>query len=322
MQEKTLHIAEKAKIWFTISLVLIAISVGSLIFRGLNFGIDFAGGSVITIDLHQKFETKDIRTITNNYDKTADITYAGKNQHEVVISTKKSLNNQERKKLFAAFQKKYNLKKKDLISVDNITASVGAETTRNTIIASLVAIGLMLIYITIRFEFYFGLASIIALCHDIILTIGFYTVFQLQVNSPFIAAILTILGYSINDTIVVFDRIRENRKTMPMTNEAELANMMNASTTQTMRRSLNTYFTTLIAIVALLIFGVDSIRQFVLPLIVGISCGTYSSIFIASPLWIVFQKKFKKSEFHKASSKRGRHRSKAKKIEGTDKVLV
>lgn len=319
MQKKTLHIAERTKLWFTISLILIAISVGSLLFRGLNFGIDFAGGSVITIDLHQQFKTKDVKAITKDYDKTADITYAGKDKQEVVISTKKSLNNKERKELFAAFQKKYHLKKKDLISVDNITASVGSETTRNTIIASLVAIGLMLIYITIRFEFYFGLASILALCHDIIITIGFYSVFQLQVNSPFIAAILTILGYSINDTIVVFDRIRENRKVMPMNNEQDLMKIVNSSTTQTMRRSLNTYFTTLIAIVALLIFGVDSIKQFVLPLIVGISCGTYSSIFIASPLWIVFQKRFAKSEYHTAQR---RGRKKSKKVENRDKVVV
>lgn len=306
--KKPLPIVENTKIWLTFSLILIIIAVGGLLIRGLNFGIDFAGGSVVTIDLHQQFKTADIREITDKFDKTADITYSGKKQERVVISTKNSLSNKEQKALFSQFQKKYNLQEKDLISVDNITASIGQETTRNTVIASLVAIALMLVYITIRFEFLFGLASVIALFHDIIITIGVYAVFQIQVNSPFIAAILTILGYSINDTIVVFDRIRENEKFMGMNDEKELAKLVDTSVTQTMRRSLNTSLTTLIAIVALYIFAVDSIRTFVLPLIVGIACGTYSSIFVASPLWVIFQKKFSGSLFHNKKKRQQRQR--------------
>ena len=143
--EKKLPIIEKTKIWLSISLILIAVAVGSILIRGLNYGIDFVGGTIITIDLHQTFDTKDIKSITDAYDKSADITYSGNQKHEVVISTKESLSNSQQKKLFASFKKKYNLKNKDLVSVDNITASVGAETTRNTIIASIVAVVLMLV---------------------------------------------------------------------------------------------------------------------------------------------------------------------------------
>ncbi|MSS20302.1 protein translocase subunit SecF [Pseudoramibacter porci] len=317
--EKKLPIIEKTKIWLSISLILIAVAVGSILIRGLNYGIDFVGGTIITIDLHQTFDTKDIKSITDAYDKSADITYSGNQKHEVVISTKESLSNSQQKKLFASFKKKYNLKNKDLVSVDNITASVGAETTRNTIIASIVAVVLMLVYVTIRFEFYFGLSAVLALVHDIVIVIGVYALFQIQVNSPFIAAILTILGYSINDTIVVFDRIRENEGLIGMSNEQELTHLVDVSVTQTMRRSINTVATTLVAIIALYIFAVDAIRDFALPLIVGIACGCYSSIFVASPLWVIFQKKSSKSKFNakiQRNSRRGqRNRRKAEKIE-------
>lgn len=317
--EKKIPIIEKTKIWLSISLIMIAVAVGAILIRGLNYGIDFVGGTIVTIDLHQTFNTKDIRTITNAYDKSADITYSGKKKHEVVISTKESLSNSQQKKLFASFKKKYNLSNKDLVSVDNITASVGAETTRNTIIASIVAVVLMLVYVTIRFEFYFGLSAVLALIHDIVIVIGVYALFQIQVNSPFIAAILTILGYSINDTIVVFDRIRENEGFIGMSNEQELSNLVDISVTQTMRRSINTVATTLVAIIALYIFAVDAIRDFALPLIVGIACGCYSSIFVASPLWVIFQKKSSRSKFNTKMQKRSRrgqkNRRKVEKIE-------
>ena len=172
---------------------------------------------------------------------------------------------------------------------------------------------------TIRFEFYFGLSAVLALVHDIVIVIGVYALFQIQVNSPFIAAILTILGYSINDTIVVFDRIRENEGLIGMSNEQELTHLVDVSVTQTMRRSINTVATTLVAIIALYIFAVDAIRDFALPLIVGIACGCYSSIFVASPLWVIFQKKSSKSKFNakiQRNSRRGqRNRRKAEKIE-------
>jgi preprotein translocase subunit SecF len=302
---KTYKFVEKTKIWFTISIVLIAISLGSWAIMGLNFGIDFVGGTIITINLHTQFTTDEIREITNDYDTSADITYSGDAQDQVVISTKESLDTEQRAELFSKFQKKYNLAASDLISADTITPSVGAETTRNAVLACLVAMALMLVYVSFRFEFYFGLAAIIALFHDIIIVLGVYALFRIQVNSPFIAAELTILGYSINDTIVVFDRIRENETIMGM---RDLPNLVNASISQTLKRSINTVATTLIAILALYIWGVASIRDFALPLIVGIASGCYSSIFVASPLWVIFQKHSKKSRYNSKQQKDNKKR--------------
>ena len=256
---KTLKLVEKSKIWFSIAIVLVLISVGSLLIRGLNFGIDFVGGTIVTIDLHTQFNTDDARQITDQYDKSAEITYAGDGQDRIVISTKESLDTDQRKELFNQFKDKYSLQDSDLVSVDTVTATVGSETARNAVVASAIAVLLMLIYITFRFEFYFGLSAIIALLYDITIVIGVYALFQIQVN---------------------------------------------VSVSQTLKRSINTVVTTLLAILALYIFGVEAIRSFALPLIVGIVSGCYSSIFVASPLWVQFQKRFPNSKSNKKNKKR------------------
>jgi preprotein translocase SecF subunit len=144
----------------------------------------------------------------------------------------------------------------------------------------------MLAYITFRFELRFGIAAIIALIHDVLFMLSVYSILRIPVNSPFVAAILTILGYSINDTIVVFDRIRENLRLLKKNNFAEVANI---SISQTLSRSINTSVTTLVTIVALYVLGVEQIREFALPLMAGVLGGTYSSIFIASPAWVMLK---------------------------------
>ncbi|MEO1814197.1 MAG: protein translocase subunit SecF [Acetobacterium sp.] len=280
--KKNIQVVEKSKIWFAVSLILIAISIGSLFINGLNFGIDFIGGTIVTIELNSPFETSDAKALIEEYDSSADVTYAGEAKTQVIISTKKDLSTEERQALFAKFQEKYNLEDTDLLSIDTVSPSIGAEMANSAMIAAVVAVLLMLVYITFRFEFMFGLAAIIALVHDLIIVLGVYSIFQIQVNSPLIAALLTILGYSINDTIVVFDRIRENR---PKFGKYDFASLVDTSVTQTLRRSINTSFTTLLAIGALYAFGVPAVQDFALPLMVGIVSGTYSSIFIASTLW-------------------------------------
>lgn len=284
--KKNIQVAEKSKIWFAVSLILIAISVGSLFINGLNFGIDFIGGTIVTIELNTPFETSDAKALIEEYDSSADVTYAGEAKTQVIISTKKDLSTEDRQALFSKFQEKYNLEDTDLLSIDTVSPSIGAEMANSAMIAAVVAVLLMLVYITFRFEFMFGLAAIIALVHDLIIVLGVYSIFQIQVNSPLIAALLTILGYSINDTIVVFDRIRENR---PKFGKYDFASLVDTSVSQTLRRSINTSFTTLLAISALYIFGVPAVQDFALPLIVGIVCGTYSSIFVASTLWCKFK---------------------------------
>ncbi|WP_303870617.1 protein translocase subunit SecF [Acetobacterium wieringae] len=280
--KKNIQVAEKSKIWFAFSLILIAISIGSLFINGLNFGIDFIGGTIVTIELNTPFETSDAKALIEEYDSSADVTYAGEAKTQVIISTKKDLSTEERQALFSKFQEKYNLEDTDLLSIDTVSPSIGAEMANSAMIAAIVAVLLMLVYITFRFEFMFGLAAVIALVHDLIIVLGVYSIFQIQVNSPLIAALLTILGYSINDTIVVFDRIRENR---PKFGKFDFANLVDTSVSQTLRRSINTSFTTLLAIGALYAFGVPAVQDFALPLMVGIVSGTYSSIFVASALW-------------------------------------
>ncbi|MGD9473537.1 MAG: protein translocase subunit SecF [Eubacteriaceae bacterium] len=285
---KNIKVIEKSKIWFILSAVLIVISLGSMMFQGLNFGIDFIGGTIITIDLKTPFETSDARTIVDQYDTDADITNAGDDGSQIIISTKKDLSTDERTSLFTAFQEKYTLESADLLSIDTVSPSIGAEVAQSAVIACIVAVALMLAYITFRFEFFFGLTAVFALVHDLIIVLGVYSLFQIQVNSPFIAAMLTILGYSINDTIVVFDRIRENRNRF---GKFDYVPLVDTSISQTLQRSINTSLTTLLAIGSIYVLGVQSIRDFALPLIVGIISGTYSSIFIASTLWVKIKEK-------------------------------
>ncbi len=299
---KELKIAQNLKIWFSIIAILVIVSIGSLAIQGLNFGIDFVGGTIITIDLHKQFDSNEIRDIMSKYDDNATITYSGDNAETVVISTNQDLSTEQRQEIFNAFKDKYKLKDSDLISVDTVSATVGSEMTRNALLAVAVSVLLMLVYITFRFQLYYGIAAILSLMFDILVVIGCYSLFRIQVNTPFIAAILTILGYGINDTIVVFDRIRENLEMSPNGN---LNTIVNTSARETIKRSLYTSITTLLAIGAIYIFGVEDIQSFALPIIIGIVISTYASICVATPIWLVLREK---NPFH-IGQKKGKQKT-------------
>ena len=262
----------------------VIICTGAVLLRGLNFGIDFMGGTIAQFDLHTPFETEDIRQITDAYDPQMSVTSAGENAESVVLSSKIDFSEAEKASLFSEFKEKYDLSDEDMLSFTTISPSVGADLQRQSLIASAITVVCILIYISLRFEYQFGIAAVAALVHDLIVVIGIYAVFQLPVNSSFIASLLTILGYSINNTIVVFDRIRENRSKYPSDKYDEL---LNDSVNSTFSRSLNTTLTTLLAVCAIYFIGVDSIKQFMLPLIVGFIAGLYSSVFIAGLLWYI-----------------------------------
>ncbi len=285
-----LKIVEKKKIWFSISIIIIAIGFGFMFTRGMNFGIDFKGGTQVVINMGKEFNKEDVDKIIVNYSK--DATTNEVNGTELQIKAK-DLDTNQVDQIFKALKEKYDLKDDALVSQNQIGASVGSDLTKNAIIALVIAVICMLIYVAIRFEFSFGIAAIVALLHDVLITISVYTIFGITINTPFIAAILTIVGYSINDTIVIFDRIRENRKKLRGKNNNEIADI---SITQTMSRSINTTLTTLITIVCVYIF-VPTVRDFAFPLIVGIASGACSSIFIASLIWcmITNHQKNKKS---------------------------
>ncbi|MFL0267869.1 protein translocase subunit SecF [Candidatus Clostridium radicumherbarum] len=288
-----LKIIEKTWLWFTISIVIIVIGLGGLAVRGLDFGIDFKGGTIIRVNMEKDFTKSDVDAIIQKYDKQAltnKSTPEGSTAPELEIKSN-SLTGEQIANMFSDIKDKYKLKDSDLISQDNVGASIGNELKQKAGLALIIATIAMLIYIGIRFEFNFGVAAIISLVHDVLITLGVYALFKVPVDSAFIAAMLTVIGYSINDTIVVFDRIRENQKYMKKNDFTALAN---ASITQTMTRSINTVLTVLITITAVYIF-VPSVRNFAFPLIIGIASGCYSSIFIASPLWVLLKKRKKRA---------------------------
>ncbi|NLL71857.1 MAG: protein translocase subunit SecF [Epulopiscium sp.] len=302
-----MKIVEKRKVWFTASLVIILLGfISMFVFsakegRALNYDLEFSGGSMLHVNIGQPFENKDIaaivKQVTGNPSPQIQ-KVVGKD--EVIIKTLE-MDTATRDELFKALQEKYNLKdgkEGDFLNFSNISPTVSGEMK----VKAFQAVGLsalaMLIYISLRFKDYrLGVSAVIALLHDVLIMLAVYALFRVPVNNSFIAAMLTIVGYSINDTIVVFDRIRENQ---PKMRKSSLDELINRSVTQTMIRSINTSLTTFVMVAILYFLGVSSIKEFALPLMVGILSGTYSSIFIASPLWYVLKKREEKKKVAKA----------------------
>lgn len=278
---------ENSKYVIVVSALFILIGIGSMIFRGgLNFGIDFKGGTQVVIEFGKEFDSTQAEEIIKKYSNSAVVNTLEKTQLEI---KSKQMGSENVSAMFDEIKEAYGLEDNALVSEDEIGASVGKELTKNSIMALAVAIIGMLIYVAIRFEFDFGVAAIVALVHDVLITIAVFAIFDIPINTPFIASVLIIVGYSINDTIVVFDRIRENLKKMRGSSPMEVANV---SISQTLARSINTSITTLITIVALYIF-VPTVRAFAFPLIVCIVSGAYSSIFVASPVWCAIKNRKK-----------------------------
>lgn len=284
-----LKIVEKTKIWFSFSLIIIVIGLGFVFTRGLNFGIDFKGGTKVVVEFGKEFNKEEVDIIVKNHIPDAVTNKVEDTKYEI---KSKDLETEKVGEIFKELKETYSLEESGPTSENSIGASMGKELTRKAIIALGVACIAMLIYVAIRFEMNYGIAAILALAHDVLITISVFAIFNIPVNTPFIAAVLTIVGYSINDTIVIFDRMRENSKTMRRTTPTVIAN---TSLTQTLGRSINTTLTTLIVITCVNIF-VPTIREFSFPLIIGIAFGAYSSIFIAAPIWVILKDKSKKKK--------------------------
>lgn len=282
-----LKIIEKTKIWFAISAIIIIIGLGAMATKGLEYGLEFKGGTVVQLNIGKDFNKADIDDIVKKYDKDAQSNKVNNTYIEIKSA---KLNSTDISNIVKDVKGKY--KESSLTNQETIGASIGQETRNKAIQAVIIAIIAMLVYVGFRFEFKFGLAAIISLIHDVLVMLSVYAIFGIPIDSSFIAAILTVVGYSINDTVVVFDRIRENNKYMRRTDVTELAN---ASLTQTMARSINTVLTVLITLTAVYIY-VPSIRNFSEPLLVGIISGCYSSIFIATPMWVILKKHVSKNK--------------------------
>jgi len=286
-----LNIMNKKKYFFTLPIVIILIGIVCFFTFGFNLDIDFAGGSEMMVDLKTPVVKDDVSKLfedTLGFKVSAvQISLANEN---VATLKSKTLTTEEAEKLWAAIKDKYTLEDSDRLSFDSVSPTVGKELGQAALVSSIIAVILMLVYISFRFEFLSGVAAIIALIHDVLIMLSVVLIFKLPINTTFIAAILTIIGYSINDTIVVFDRVRENVK---FARRESFSDIANRSVSQTITRSINTSVTTLITIVMLYILGVDAIRDFAITLIVGIIAGTYSSIFIATPAWVMMRKEKK-----------------------------
>ncbi len=289
--------AENLKIWSLISLAIIAIGLIVALTSGVNLGIDFTGGTMIHINMNETYEVSQIQESIKDYNLDANIIHAGFDKTEIIIKTKLSLDNSERMEIFETIKKDFNLTSGDFLEAEQFGPNIGREIQGKALSSLLIAAVGMLLYITLRFEIIYGVTAIIALIHDVLILLAVYSIFKIPMNSSFIAAVLTIVGYSINDTIVVFDRVRENVKKMRKSSFTEIAN---TSLNQTITRSINTSFTTLLVIGSLYVLGVDAIKEFAFPLMAGIIVGTYSSIFIASPLWAYIKTKTHKTNFKKA----------------------
>lgn len=278
------NIIEKRKILFAIPCAIILVGlICYFVFGGLNTDIDFTGGTAMEIELGEAFNEDAIRDAVATVEGVKLSTVQSSGANKAIVKTAE-LPHETLVKVQDAIKKAFV--NAEIISVDSVDATMGREMWWSALKAIALAVVLMLVYIWFRFELYSGISAVLALCHDVIIIIAFYAIFQFPVNSTFIAAILTILGYSINATIVVFDRIRENMKIM---RKDTFANVVNKSIWQTLARSINTSATTLITLVCLYILGVTSIKQFVLPLIIGVLCGTFSSVFMAGQFWVLLR---------------------------------
>lgn len=285
-----MDILEKRKIWYIISLSVIVIGLLFLLFKGMNLGLDFQGGTLLEYKFDQKVSNEQVREILSEIGIAQDAKIQQSEEsgiHGVIIRTKE-LEPEEIVKIKEALQKSYP--STETLRTDMVGPLIGQELRVKALLALLIASIAIVIYISIRFEFRFAIVAIITLLHDVVITLGIFAILGKEINTPFVAALLTIIGYSINDTIVIFDRIRENMKLMRRTPFIELANK---AVVDTLPRSINTSLTTLITILAIYFFGGASIKTFMLALFIGMFAGTYSSIFVASPLLVTWQKKIK-----------------------------
>jgi len=291
-EEKLLPFVSKFKITGIISIVLCIVGLVSIIMLPFgksffNLDLDFVGGVTMEYELGTEVTREisdDIADIVAEATgvRPSSVTKSG-NGGTMVTVKMTEIDSAARDKAFEAVKAVYGADKVELVSSDYVSASVGKDITRAAFVASALAALLILVYITIRFELRSGVAAIICLIHDLLIMLSIYVVFQISMNMNFIAAALTIIGYSINATIVVFDRVRENYKKTGGNENFE--RVVDRSVTQSMRRSIGTTITTLLPIIFLVILGVSSIRNFAVPIMVGVIAGGYSSTCIAGPLW-------------------------------------
>ncbi len=286
-----MDILGKRKIWYTISAIVIGIGLIFLLINGLNLGIDFNGGTLMEFSFENEVTTDQVRNLLEEINIAEDSKIQRSDSagtHGIIIRAK-TLESEQIVAVEEAVKNEFQTA--EMLRTEMVGPTIGQELRINALLAMLAASIAIVAYISFRFEFRFAVVSIITLMHDVLITIGIFAIIGREVNTPFVAALLTIVGYSINDTIVIFDRIRENMKLM---HRVPFIKQANTAVVDTLPRSINTSLTTLITILAIYFFGGASIQTFMLALFIGMFAGTYSSIFVASPLLVTWQKKISK----------------------------
>ncbi len=285
------------KLFNIISIILVILSISLLLFKGLNFGVDFKGGTLIELRINDK--QTDVSTLRKSFNnmKLGDVNvkkFGNENdflikfeKKDIKPNTIKNIKNELTKSIGNSF----NFRR-----VENVGPKVSSELLKSGIIAIAISLAAMLFYIWIRFEWQFSLGAILALFHDVIITLGFFSLFSLEINLSIVAAVLTIVGYSMNDTVVIYDRVRENLRKF---SDIKIFELTNISINETLSRTIITSVTTLLALISIYLFGGEILRGFSLAMILGVVFGTYSSIYIANPILVklrVSQKTILKEE--------------------------
>lgn len=274
---------ERAKFFAIIPAVIILLGVIFLIpNNGFVQDVDFAGGMTMYVEMGKEVDFNQVADVVKGADASISAPKVLKSDGTKIIIQTTPIERDVRNKIVEALKENFGIDDAAVLQVDDVTATMGNELRAQALKAALIACVLMLIYISIRFDFFTGASAVICLLHDVLIMLAFYAIFRVPMNANFIAAMLTIIGYSINNTIVVFDRIRENQGKVQ---KSDLNALVDTSVKQTLKRSFYTTLTTIIPVALLYIFGVDSIKEFALPLIVGLLAGTFSSVLLAGPIW-------------------------------------
>ena len=280
---KTFSFIKHRKVYYIVSVSIIVIGLLFMMIGGMNYGIDFTGGTNIQVEMGKQVDIADVEDALKDYDLDPTIIYAGEGNTQIVIKTIKSLENAERADVIETLGTEFGVTQDDVLASEQFGPSVGDELKANAVKAVIIAAIGMLIYIIFRFKSWkYGLSAVVGVAHDVLMVIAFYAIFGFTVNNPFIAAILTLVGYSINDTIVIFDRIRENKR---IYNKDNNETNIDRSLNQTLNRTIMTSMTTLVVMIPLCIMVSSSIREFIIPLMVGVIVGCLSSIFVCSPIY-------------------------------------
>jgi len=278
-QNTNIQFLKYKKITLSISIIFCLISFFSLFINGLNFGIDFKGGSLIEVKSDESINISDVRSKLSLLN-LGDVQIQNFGSEKNILVRVEASSSENNSSVLSMITNELEIFGK-IQRTEVVGPKISSELIQKGILAIISAVGLMLFYIWIRFEWQFSLGAVLALVHDVIITIGIFSFFQIEFNLSIIAALLTIIGYSMNDTVVVYDRIRENLRKYK---KQDLYDLINSSINQTLSRTVLTSFTTLLALFSLYIFGGQVIKGFTLAMIIGVFIGTYSSTFIASQL--------------------------------------